>query len=444
MFVHIKSGYGHGRRLTNIDFPLVDTFKIGSRGLYITVSGEGLPGYPQRNFRVVVNSKTDVEFFEPPAAVALAPSATDSVVEPNEGATASYSEESSGQSLILRGHDAIPVPLLQTSAGNFLRDDVRDDEPADVLRERMIERFDILSQLTVSVARGVLRGLVVYGGPGIGKSYEVEESLKRVNAYNKVLFKRMMEQQEAIEQGDEIVEDSIVPSLPSAPPPGYGGDFSTSDSVTGITVPQFYTYFIHKGHITASGVYAMLYNNRHRNEIIVCDDSDGMLREEETLELLKGALDTTHERYIRWTISGQRIDGIPNTFLYEGSMILITNSNFEMLATMQTKTAPHISAILDRCLYLDLMVTTLREVLVRIDYVCVELGMFKRELEEDPTPFTLEELDDVVHSLLGWTHDNAGDFRSLSLRKMVHLARLRKSNDNWQRIAEVTLLRGRK
>jgi hypothetical protein len=130
--------------------------------------------------------------------------------------------------------------------------------------------------------------------------------------------------------------------------------------------------------------------------------------------------------------------------LYEGSAVFITNTNFEEIADSQSKISPHIAAILDRCLYLDLFLETTREKLVRIDYVCREQKMFERELLSGPTPIAADELNLTIEELLAWTHENANHFKRLSLRTMHHLAGLRRTAENWQRLAEVTLLKGRR
>ncbi len=425
-YVHIKNGHGHGRQLVNIDFPVIHDLKLGSRGLYVMVNGEGLVGFPQRNFRVHVQTKGDVEFF-------------DYFVPTNQANSSEVTDatdvEVVSEPVILRGH--IPSSFSTLKQDRFDNDLViRDEEPYAVIRERMIERFAVLAQLSVAAARGVLQGLVVYGGAGVGKSYEVVDAMNSVNVYNKLKFQKLMEDEGGSNEDED--EDKIKK------PNGYGGDFVITDPVLGVEVPQFYTYHVHKGHISASGLYSLLYNNRHKNEITILDDSDSVLQNEDAIGVLKSALDTTGERIVMWSISGDRSDGIPKSFVFDGSAIFITNTNFETLANSQSKIAPHIAAILDRCLYLDLMLETTQEKLVRIDYVCRDLKMFERELSYGPTAIELNEITDVSEELLQWTHDNSSQFRELSLRKMHHLAKLRKSANNWKRIAEMTLLRGRR
>jgi hypothetical protein len=404
IIAHIKKGVHAGRSLAGVDFPMVESVKLGSRGFYVTVNGEGLFGFPQRNFRIFLQDRDDVE-----------------VRTQTEGET-SVAETAE---TVLRGHDGFrpTVAMSQASATALIH---RPEEPYEIVRERMIERFGILAQLAVSAARGGLTGLVVYGAPGIGKSYEVIKALSEINVVNKAKF--MEAQAEGIDPDD-------LSYGPEGPP-------MIEDPDTGLMVPQIVSYLKHTGHITASALYNVLYNNRHPGNILLIDDSDNVLYAEESISLLKSALDSSDERVVMWTISGSRTDDLPLSFEFKGSVIFITNTNFEVLAKSNAKTAPHIEAILDRCLYLNLMIETLREKLVRIDYVCRDLGMFGRTLTSGADKVPEEQVDHVVAELLDWTHENAHHFLHLSVRKMSHLVRMRKSTQNWQRVAEVTLLSG--
>jgi hypothetical protein len=421
MYVLVRKGRGAGRVLTNIEFPCVHSLKRGATtGLFIMVNGEGLHTFPQRNFRVMVDSEDDVSF-------SATPHASHTMSEDGEPIT-------DPAAVTLQGHSARPASMLVSTFSDEWR--LRDEEPVEVIRDRMIERFAALSQLSVEVARGTLRGLVVYGSPGVGKSHEVEESMIRVNAFNKFKF---LKEQEELSNGD--TGDTDGEELDE--PVGYSGSHVAVDPTTGVEIPQVYSYFIQKGHLTASGLYNLLYNNRRPNEILIFDDSDSVLGDETSISMLKSALDTTTTRNIMWTVSGERRDGIPQHFVFEGSIIFITNTNFELLAKSQNKIAPHIEAILDRCLYLDLMLDTTNEKLVRIDYVCRDLKMVEKVLLAEPTTIDAAHVDEICEELLQWTHDNAHNFRDLSLRKVHHLATLRRGS-NWQRLAEMTLLRGRR
>ena len=86
--------------------------------------------------------------------------------------------------------------------------------------------------------------------------------------------------------------------------------------------------FIHvKGKSTAMGMYSTLYENN--GKIVVFDDCDSVFASDDTVNILKGALDSYGERNISWissrpmkTSAGEKI---PNSFTFTGSVIFISN-----------------------------------------------------------------------------------------------------------------------
>ena len=52
-----------------------------------------------------------------------------------------------------------------------------EESEADAI-ERIKERFDILDRMTHAVAEGTVRGMIVSGPPGVGKSFGVETVLE--------------------------------------------------------------------------------------------------------------------------------------------------------------------------------------------------------------------------------------------------------------------------
>jgi hypothetical protein len=111
--------------LAGMTFPLVEEFKVGARGGYVTVDGAAVAGFPTRNIKIMCNSADDY-------AVA---SKTVNVVKPQES----------------------------------------DEE----IVERLRGRFDMLKDMTKAVKKGVVSAMIVSGPPGVGKSHGVEEVLDR-------------------------------------------------------------------------------------------------------------------------------------------------------------------------------------------------------------------------------------------------------------------------
>ena len=59
-------------------------------------------------------------------------------------------------------------------------------ETDDQIIERLRERFEILEDMTYASCDGVVRGMVVTGPPGVGKSFGVEKVLKEAGIMKKL------------------------------------------------------------------------------------------------------------------------------------------------------------------------------------------------------------------------------------------------------------------
>lgn len=254
-------------------------------------------------------------------------------------------------------------------------------ETDDQIIERMRERFMILEEMTQASIDGVVRGMVVTGPPGVGKSFGVEQVLDKNSLFDKMAGNRSR-------------------------------------------------FEIIKGASSAIGLYKVLYQNADRNNVLVLDDCDTVLYDETSLNLLKAALDSSKKRKITWNTDSAllRREGIPDTFEFKGSVIFITNLKFDRV---RGKIKDHLDAIMSRCHYLDLTMDTTREKVLRCRQI-VRDGMLNEY------QFTREEEE----SLMDFMVDNKDRMREISLRMITKLADLKKSmGSRWQRTAEVTCMR---
>ncbi len=384
--VLVKRGTHGGREHNDVVFNMVRGLSSGQSGLFITVDGTNVAGYPQRNFRMLVNSIDDYEVTGEDAHLFKA------------GLNAT------GMAGMMSAHAPAPPAM-----SHFTPDEPASEESDEDITKRINERFEILGNMTQEIASGTIKGLVVYGAPGTGKSFGVERALQR---------------------------DSITDKLAYDPTsPGNDPKREESVYVEGEWKKSFKPrYKIVRGNITANGLYKTLFEYQDARDVLVFDDTDVVLQEENCLTFLKVALDTTEKRILHWISTSNRSDALPNSFEFKGSVIFITNLNFErIIASNFSKLSPHLEAIMSRCLYLDLTIETIREKLLRINHVARDCGML--------TKAGLDETQ--VEEVLQFTHDHAARFRELSLRKVLQLADIRKMKyDNWQRVAEVTVLKG--
>lgn len=359
MKVKIVQGKHGSKVVKNTTFKLAKPgIHPSKKGPFVLVDGTGKLDYPQRNFRIVIGGPQDAIFDEP-----------DQGLIKNKTVTALASENE------------------VESDGN--------------IKARIRERFDILKQMSAGAAKGEVKGLIVSGAPGVGKSFEVEEALHRDSLLDQLSFN------------------------PDAP------DQNRRRISRLKTFNPRYQFI--SGHMSAAGFYRKLYEFSARGEVIIADDCDSLLYDETSLNLIKAALDTTRERILNWATSDIRGDDVPKRFTYEGSLIFITNLDFEKSVRSKGKLAPHLEAMMDRCFYLDMTIDTLREKLLRIEQVSLDFGML------DKLGFDAKQSKEIM----GFVRDRATDFRHLSLRKVVQLGDLYKQGGNWQRKAEVTLMKTR-
>ena len=111
--------------MSNMVFPLVEEFKVGAAGGYVTVDGAAVNGFPDRNIKIKVASPEGYE-----------------------------------------------------QVGENVKTTEREESDADIV-ERIRERFDMLKDMTKAVKKGSVRAMIVSGPPGVGKSHGVEEVLDR-------------------------------------------------------------------------------------------------------------------------------------------------------------------------------------------------------------------------------------------------------------------------
>lgn len=254
-------------------------------------------------------------------------------------------------------------------------------ESDEQISARLNERFDILSLMTNSVCDGSARAMIVSGPPGLGKSYTVE---------------------------------SIV------------GDYSRKGKGR---------VEICKGFIRPTGLYKILYSCSNRGDVVIFDDCDAVFLDHDALNLLKAACDTTERRTIFWGAETRMVDDsgetLPNSFEFNGSVVFITNYDFDYGIDSGHRLGEHFAALVSRAHYISMGMKSQRDYLVRIRQV-VDQGMLAgRGL----TPSEQREIVDYVF-------DNADNLRELTLRVVIKLADLYMSHcDTWRRIAKITMMK---
>ena len=251
--------------------------------------------------------------------------------------------------------------------------------------DRIKERFDILDEMTNATLDGIVRGLVVTGPPGVGKTFGVEQVLEK---------------------------DSIFDMMADK--------------------PMRHTFV--KGAMSAIGLYSTLYKYSDSKSIVVLDDCDTILFNEDALNILKAALDSNKKRKISWNSDSNflRREGVPADFEFNGSVIFITNLKFD--STRQTKIKDHLEAILSRCHYLDLTLDTTRDKLLRIRQIAREGGLF------DTKGLTKIQEQEIIEFM----YEKKDRLREISLRMAQKIADLRNMDSKrWKVLTESTCMKRR-
>jgi hypothetical protein len=166
------------------------------------------------------------------------------------------------------------------------------------------------------------------------------------------------------------------------------------------------------------------------NQVTIFDDSDNILFEENSLNLLKHALDSSKDRILSWQTESKVLQSanIDKEFEFRGSIIFLTNVKFENFIG---RLSLHIDALLSRCHYLDLDLKTERDKMARINLLVNE-GMLNRY------GFTHSQQSELMR----FVREHEMQFRELSPRMVSKLADLMKADTHtWERKAKLTCLK---
>ena len=109
--------------LAGMVFPMVEGFKWGTKGSYITVDAKDVNGFPDRNIKIMVPDEKSFETVDETTAI-------------------TQREETDEETI-----------------------------------ERLRERFEMLEDMTKAAKKGTVRAMIVSGPPGVGKSFGVEKVL---------------------------------------------------------------------------------------------------------------------------------------------------------------------------------------------------------------------------------------------------------------------------
>lgn len=244
--------------------------------------------------------------------------------------------------------------------------------------------FGVLNDMASCIARGDIKGLVVYGPAGVGKSYNIK------NVFD----------------GESISRELF--------------DIDNLE----------YEYV--SGYMRPIHLYKKLYEHKEENQVLILDDCDSVFNDIDSLNLLKAALDTFDTRTISWNSEARflKSEKLPNKFEFNGGVIFVTNTNFDHCKSLKIK--EHLRSIMSRCHYLDLSIETTQDKFLWLQEVATNSDMLtKRGLDND-------EIDAV----LSFIKENLEKAKHLDLRLIGKITdHFLIHPEDWKRKATATCLK---
>jgi len=260
---------------------------------------------------------------------------------------------------------------------------------------QVTERFMGLELFAEDIAKGKMRSLIVSGAPGIGKTYSLLKTMERLTEDGTVVFHRTA------------------------------------------------------GYVSTIEMYRLLFEYRHAGNVLMFDDTDNVFYDDNSLNILKAALDSIPQRTISYRTKstvevGEDEDlddwdidekGLPAEFEFNGTCIFVTNVDFyAYLNGPKTRVSPHIEALLNRTQYLDMCLHHSRAVALWIQHMVKGQNM----LQSPEHGLTEAQSDGVLSFIV----EHYQQIHKPSLRTAVGIADLvRNHPTNWVTLARMTKIK---
>lgn len=209
-----------------------------------------------------------------------------------------------------------------------------------------------------------------------------------------------------MEKAAKMVALGIVPSSVISGASGMGKSYTIMQVVKNAMLVEHRDFIKIKGFITPKALYRILYE--WSDKLIVLDDIDSIYRNENSMNLLKGALDSDKVRKISWLAEGAKPEDLPDSFDFKGRCIFITNRDKDDIE--------------------EALVT--RSVMVNVSMTNVEKVTRIEEIIDSVRP---DDSMDVKLEVLDFLKENNAHSETLSIRTFERLVDVRKTfPDDWK------------
>ncbi len=204
---------------------------------------------------------------------------------------------------------------------------------------------------------------------------------------------------------------------------GIGKTQVVKETLKDLGLIQNEDYYFATGTITTAGLYELLF--KYKNSLLVFDDCDAVFKDSDSVNILKGALDTYDVREISKLTKGNTFDPskmdqddidakymetgkLPNKFEFSGQVIFISNLNEDKFDTAILSRSLHVDVHLNR----EQVVSRMRDIMKRIN---PDLEMNLKE--------------EALEYLIYITENFPVKF-DLNIRTLIHSINLRSGNDD--------------
>lgn len=205
--------------------------------------------------------------------------------------------------------------------------------------------------------------------------------------------------------------------------PGIGKSQTVKEAIQSIGLVADVNYYFATGTITTAGLYEVLFKNR--TGLIIFDDCDAVFKDPDSINILKGALDTYEKREISKLTKGNTFDStgmsdeeiqdeynkdpkkMPNKFEFSGQIIFISNLSEDKFD----------KAILSRSLHVDVHLSK--------EQIIQRMKEIMRRINPN---MDMEMKSEALEYLIYVTEKYPVKF-DLNIRTLIHSINLRSGND---------------
>ena len=212
----------------------------------------------------------------------------------------------------------------------------------------------------------------------------------------------------------DMVVQGVQPSVMITGQPGIGKSFIVRQQLKSAGLKLDTDYIQVNGHSSPFGLYKLLHD--HRDSTIVFDDTDSILLNSISMNILKASLDSYDTRYVSWYSNVAEQQELDSSFEFTGRIIFISNMFLEKIDP----------AIRSRAFCFDLKMSN--------EEISEHMQNILSDIESDISMNIKQEALDYLKTI-------QDQFSNYSLRVLIQAIRIRAycqtSNKDWRQMIQV-------